>query len=116
MQDAPSLLLLLAMRQHFLGEQFHRAPDRGMVYQSALIEVADELVHMEVALQGLDTLDAVIWIAEDSHVSVYAFVGHAVQATHHLLESFIAFDCRLFSGRKRSPAARKKFSKLASHS
>jgi hypothetical protein len=42
--------VLLAPWDHFLGEQFHCAPDRGMVDQPPLVEVADKFVHVEFLL------------------------------------------------------------------
>src|SRR6266849_4745777 len=45
-----SVPVLLAPWDYFLGEQFHCAPDRGMVNQSPLVEVADKFVHLEFVL------------------------------------------------------------------
>src|SRR5215470_4143584 len=45
---------------HFPGKEFHRAPDRGVVDQAPLIEVADKFFHRELLPEGLDPLHAAV--------------------------------------------------------
>lgn len=61
------------MRDHFLGEQFHRTSAGGMVNQPTLIEVADKFLHWEFLSQGLDPFHAVLRVVEDPHAPINTF-------------------------------------------
>ena len=66
-----------------------------MVHDAALIEIADELVHAVLVLQGAHPLDAVIGIAEYAHLAVHIGIGHPLDARQHLAEGLETFDVGL---------------------
>src|SRR5260370_22781803 len=79
-------------RDYFPGEQFHRAPDRRVVDQPSLIEVSNELFHREILPESIDSIHAVIRVAEDADASVDTLVGHMLHSLLQLLVGFITSD------------------------
>src|SRR3954466_16061604 len=89
------IIQLSAMRHYLLGEEGHRLPNHGMVHNAALIEIADELVHPVLALEGAHPLDAKIGIAEDPHLALYVLVANPLYACEDLPERLEAAEVGL---------------------
>ena len=88
------------MRQHLLGEQFHRLFDHGMLHDPALIEVANKLIHPVLATQRLHPLYAIVRIAKHTHFSVEILVPHAFDSGQDLPKGLKALDICLTEGPK----------------
>src|SRR5262245_9312440 len=84
--------LLPAVRHDVAGEAHHRLADHRVLHESALVEVADELVHPVLLLQVVNTADAVVGIAEDAHLAVEVLVRHALDPRQHLPPRLEALD------------------------
>src|SRR5262245_9773551 len=75
---------LPAMRHHVSREQRHGLSDQGVFHEPALVEVADELVHAVLPLQGPHPFHAVLGIAEDGHLAIDVLVPDPLHAGQDL--------------------------------
>src|SRR6266851_8539858 len=88
----PICLVSLASRHDFLGKQFHRAPDRGVINQPALIEVGNELLHRELLTQRIDAAGAIVRITKNPKVAVNSLKRRFLHALLKLLIGFKGLD------------------------
>ena len=79
----------------FSAEQRHRLFDERMVHQTALVEVADELVEAILRPQFLYPGNAVVRVAEYTHFAIQIGVGHACHAGAHLAKRLEALIVKL---------------------
>jgi len=86
------------MRDHISGEQRHRVLDHGVVHDSALIEIANELVHRILTMELLHPVYTIIGIAEHPDLAVEVFVLHTFEPGQDLAEGLKSLDVGLAEG------------------